>query len=143
MASLLSAFSGAAEATVVPMIFKFIETQEPMLEDALVDQLNKLKTSNPNQFNVFITNWRKINAAMERSAQIPAAPVVAPAVPPVVAPVVPPPPPPTGGTAMGVVPAVPEPTIPSPPVEEKTDTAGTRKRRRHKKRTHKVKHRKH
>lgn len=138
MASLLSSFSGMAQTTVVPMIFKFIETQEPMLQEALVSQLNNLKQSNPNQFNIFLTNWRKINNAIERSSQIPAAPPVAP-------PVAPPTPPATGGTAMGVVPETSneDPTVPLPPVLEETDKAGTRKRRRHKKRTHKVKHRKH
>lgn len=121
-----------AQTTVVPMIFKFIETQEPMLEQALVDQLNKLKASNTSQFNIFLTNWRKINNAVERASTLPVAAPVPAAVP--VAPPVP-----VGGD-MG---SASTPTISYDSLSAETDKAGTRKRRRHKKRTHKVKHRKH
>jgi hypothetical protein len=123
MASLLGSFTGMAQTTVVPMIFKFIETQEPMLEEALITQLNSLKTSNPNQFNIFLTNWRKINNAIETSSRAPVA------LPQPVQPVAPTPVQPTGGN---------EPVSDPVPVAD-----GTRKYRRHKKRTHKVKHRKH
>ena len=68
MFSSLSSITQAASDAVVPMIFKYIETNEPKLEQLIVDKLTQIKTSNPTEFNLFITNWRKANAAIERSA---------------------------------------------------------------------------
>ncbi len=54
--------------SIGPMIESYIVKNEPALEAALVQELAKLKGSNPNEFNLFLTNWRKINAAIEKSA---------------------------------------------------------------------------
>ena len=90
MQSLLTSFSGMAESTVVPMFLNYIQTNEQYLEDAIVNELGKLRTSNPQHFNSFITNWKKMNHAIERSIANPVPPPVIP--PPVPAPVSPPPP---------------------------------------------------
>lgn len=117
--SLSGSLSSMAEATVIPLIFKYIETKEPALETALVGEITKLKTSNPSEFNIFLNNWRKINSAIERS----------------IVPV----PPPTGGVIPTEI-VSSEPIVPSHTSEEK---AGTRKRTYRRKRTHTVKHRNH
>jgi hypothetical protein len=68
MWSSLSALSGAVSNTVVPMIFQYIEKSEPALESMIVSKLVQIKTTNPVEFNTFITNWRKINIAIEKAS---------------------------------------------------------------------------
>lgn len=123
MASLFNSFSNMANSTVIPMVIKLIETNEKSLEDAIVAQLIELKNTNQIQFNGFLANWRKINLAIERASSSPVVPAPIPA-------------PLAGGQSMGVVPSQYKEPIES-------EVAGTRKRRNHKKRTHRVKHRTH
>lgn len=45
-----------------------IEKMEPTIEEGLVSSLQTIKTTNPDEFSIFISNWRKLNSAIERSA---------------------------------------------------------------------------
>jgi hypothetical protein len=45
-----------------------IEKMEPAIEEGLVSSLQSIKSTNPDEFSIFITNWRKLNSAIERSA---------------------------------------------------------------------------
>lgn len=67
MSEYLSKLTGMANTTVVPMIFQYIEKNEPQLEKALIEQLYKIRTTNPTEYNIFITNFRKICSAVEKS----------------------------------------------------------------------------
>ena len=50
---------------VVGQIPSLIEKFEPMLESSLRSNLKKLKTEHPEKTGVFLTNWRKLNTAIE------------------------------------------------------------------------------
>lgn len=186
MSEFLSKLTGMANTTVVPMIFQYIEKNEPQLEQAIVKKLYELRTTNPSEYNIFITNFRKICSAVEKSyTYTPPPPIpVQPAVPNT-APVAggflgfgesgpsgpsgptiieqvtnffnpPGPSGPSGPTGTMEAPTGPTeiPTGPTGPIEEtpvstESDVGGKKKRhkrktaKQHRKRTHRVKHKKH
>ena len=45
-----------------------IEKFEPELEKSLVEMLQSIKKTNSTEFELFLTNWRKLNGAIEASA---------------------------------------------------------------------------
>ncbi len=61
MASILSGLKDQ----VMKMLPSLIEQNEPMLEQKLRETLRTVKASNPNEAQLFLTNWRKLNAAIE------------------------------------------------------------------------------
>jgi hypothetical protein len=110
----MSGFFSSVQSAVVPMLINFLQSNEAILQSGLVSKLAELRMSNPTQYNLALTNWRKINAAIEASA---------------VAQPIPTPPPMMGGqpetgptgpemmTAPAPAPAV-EPTPPPAPIPE-------------------------
>ena len=50
---------------VVNQIPNLIEKFEPMLESTLRSNLKKVKAEHPERTAVFLTNWRKLNTAIE------------------------------------------------------------------------------
>jgi len=147
-----------------------IEKFEPEIEEGLRNTLRSVKSSNPTEAELFYTNWKKLNAAIEQELGTPA-PLPAPIAPLTggddsTGPVGPVPPPVvelTGPTG----PVVPEmtgpsqetgPTGPTSIIQNITNfftasgptgsTGGKKHHRRktakqNRKRTHRVKHRKH
>ena len=146
----LNKLSGIANTTVIPMLFQFIEKNEPAIEQQIVSKLAEIKNSNPTEYSIFMSNWKKLDSAIRRSETY-----VAPPPTPVA----------TGGFDTPADPApepepVPETGPVAPPstkpeksiVDEIKEyfssnniTAGRRHKTKktHKKRTHRVKHRKH
>lgn len=112
---------------LIPQIFNFIQTQQPKIEAMIVEQMTKVKNSNPNSFKMFVDNWRKLNGAIERTAAAP--------------------PPAAGGSDdPSSLDDVSPPDTPELPPKKKGGLKGSKTSRRsgnHKKRTNKVKHRKH
>lgn len=53
---------------MLPAIEKF----EPEIEKTIVSQLSALKTSRPDEFNMFLTGWNKLNASIQTVASAPA-----------------------------------------------------------------------
>jgi hypothetical protein len=123
MSGLFSSVQNAA----IPMLLNFLQSNEAMLQSGLVSKLAELKISNPTQYNLALTNWRKLNTAVEASA---------------VAQPIPTPPPmmggqpetgPTGPEMMTrpiveptppIVEPPPLPPTPSPPIVEPTGPTG-------------------
>jgi hypothetical protein len=71
MASLLSGFKDQ----VTKMLPMLIEQNEPMLEQKLRETLRTVKASNPNEAQLFLANWRKLNTSIEAELSAPAMPV--------------------------------------------------------------------
>lgn len=88
-----------------------IEKFEPELEKALRDTLRAVKASNPSEAQLFLTNWKKLDAAIKAELESPAPAPVAPVM--------------TGGDESsgptGPVAPIPEP---SPPIIEPTGPTG-------------------
>lgn len=167
----MSSLSGLVTNTIVPNLFKVVEQQEPQIESAIVNNLMKVRISNPTEFNTFIDNWRKINLAVEKSTSMQAGAgfsdwvdkvknaLAITSTPPPMEPVLPTTETPTAPstTETTTAPAITEPPpvssepIPSTPVEPPTeaDVGGKKKSHRkktvkqNKKRTHRIKRRKH
>jgi hypothetical protein len=57
---------------VVNQIPGLIEKFEPMLESTLRSNLKKVKAEHPEKSAVFLTNWRKLNTAIEAELGAPA-----------------------------------------------------------------------
>ena len=51
--------------TVTSQLPKLVQTYEPQIESALVTALTKIKAEHPDEAQLFLTNWRKINAHVE------------------------------------------------------------------------------
>lgn len=67
MSGLLSSLTNVSNAAV-PFLFNALQSNEPAIQAAIVSKLTEIKTSNPAQYNMFLTNWRKLSAAIEQSA---------------------------------------------------------------------------
>jgi cell division septal protein FtsQ len=67
-----SFFSGLKDQ-VMKMLPALIEQNEPMVEQKLRETLRTIKASNPSESQLFLTNWRKLNTAIE--SELSAAPV--------------------------------------------------------------------
>ena len=67
MSGLLSSLTNVSNAAV-PFLFNALQSNEPAIQAAIVSKLTEIKTSNPAQYNMFLTNWRKLTAAIEQSA---------------------------------------------------------------------------
>ena len=57
---------------VVNQIPSLIEKFEPMLESSLRSNLKKVKAEHPERATQFLTNWRKLNTAIESELGAPA-----------------------------------------------------------------------
>jgi hypothetical protein len=76
MASLLSGLKTQAMA----MLPQLVQTAEPQIESQLRQTLRTIKTTKPKESQLFLTNWKKLDKAVqEELAVVPAEPV-APAV---------------------------------------------------------------
>jgi len=51
--------------TVTSQLPGLIEKYEPKIESSLRDTLSKLKVSNPNETELFYTNWKKLNKVVD------------------------------------------------------------------------------
>ena len=61
--------------TVTSQLPGLIEKYEPKIESSLKETLSKLKVSNPNETELFYTNWKKLNKVVDETlAGTPAAP---------------------------------------------------------------------
>jgi hypothetical protein len=65
-------FSGLKDQ-VMKILPDLIEKNEPRLEANLREMLRTIKASNPAESQLFLTNWRKLNTAIE--SELSAAPV--------------------------------------------------------------------
>jgi hypothetical protein len=52
-------------STVTSQLPGLIEKYEPQIESALVTGLTKIKAAHPDEAQLFLTNWRKINVHIE------------------------------------------------------------------------------
>ncbi len=46
---------------------KLIELYEPQVEAKLIQTLQDLKSTNPNEVALFYTNWQKLNGAVQKA----------------------------------------------------------------------------
>ena len=67
-----SFFSGLKDQ-VMKMLPALIEQNEPMVEQKLRETLRTIKASNPSESQLFLTNWRKLNTAIEAELSAPVA----------------------------------------------------------------------
>ena len=61
MASVLSGL----KSQIMTMLPKLIETAEPQLEIELRKSLQQIKITNPNEAQLFLTNWKKLNNVVQ------------------------------------------------------------------------------
>jgi len=54
-------------STVTAQLPGLIEKYEPKIESSLRDTLSKLKVSNPNETQLFYTNWKKLNKVVDET----------------------------------------------------------------------------
>jgi len=69
----MAAFLSGLKDQVMKMLPGIIEQNEPALESKLRELLRTIKTSNPEKAQLFLTNWRKLNTAIESELAAPAA----------------------------------------------------------------------
>lgn len=51
--------------TVTSQLPKLVETYEPQIENTLRTTLRNMKAKYPNEANLFLTNWTKLNKAVQ------------------------------------------------------------------------------
>jgi hypothetical protein len=61
----MAAFFSGLKDQIMKMLPTLIEQNEPMVEQKLRETLRTIKASNPNESQLFLTNWRKLNTAIE------------------------------------------------------------------------------
>lgn len=68
MAALLSGLKTQAMA----MMPQLIETAEPQIEAQLRQTLRTIKATNPRETQLFLTNWKKLDKAVQEELSVPA-----------------------------------------------------------------------
>lgn len=69
----MAAFLSGLKDQAMKMLPGLIEQNEPGLESKLRETLRTIKASNPAESQLFLTNWRKLNAAIESELAAPSA----------------------------------------------------------------------
>jgi hypothetical protein len=59
-------------STVTAQLPGLIEKYEPTIEQSMVKLLTELKAKHPDQVQLFLDNWRKLNKVIERTVSAPA-----------------------------------------------------------------------
>lgn len=69
----MASFLSGLKDQVMKMLPGLIEQNEPMVEQKLRETLRTIKASNPAESQLFLTNWRKLNSAIEAELSAPTA----------------------------------------------------------------------